>query len=253
MARRSVPATRGDIPYLPKTRIEHEAAALLRGYGAARQPVTAPPVPIDEIVEFHLGLVIAMKNMRELFPFADVHGALWMKERIVGVDVTLDPDVYPPKRGRYHYTLGHEAGHWWLHKAFYLEDPNQGALFGPGLGKPAYVCRSSEAKKPVEWQADYFSACLLMPRDLVLEAWNAARGALDPVVLDELHPKQQQILAHELVRRGGMVMNQEQIDAALLEHVSRPLAERFEVSAQAMRIRLEELGLLLRERPNTLF
>lgn len=37
-----------------------------------------PPVPIDEIVEFHLGLAIEFSDMRELFTFADLHGALWM-------------------------------------------------------------------------------------------------------------------------------------------------------------------------------
>lgn len=252
MARRTA-AARDDIPYLPKSRIEHEAAALLREYGDAHQPIVAPPVPIDEIVELQLQLVIEFKDMRGLFTFADVHGALWMKERIVGVDQGLDPALHPNKTGRYHYTLAHEAGHWRLHKPYYLEDPNQGDLFGPGLGKPAYVCRSSEAKKPVEWQADYFGACLLMPRELVLAEWKAARGELDPVILDNLRANQQQVLANELLRRGGMVINQENTDDALLEHFCRPLAERFAVSPIAMRIRLEELGLLLRKKPNALF
>ena len=40
---------------------------------------------------------------------------------------------------------------------------------------------------------------------------------------------------------------------ATLDRFSKPLAERFQVSAEAMRIRLEKLGLLMRERPNTLF
>ncbi|MFN9131424.1 MAG: hypothetical protein ACK5XO_01945, partial [Phycisphaerales bacterium] len=38
-----------------------------------------------------------------------------------------------------------------------------------------------------------------------------------------------------------------------LDRFSKPLAEKFEVSAEAMRIRLEKLGLLMRQRPNTLF
>lgn len=252
MNRRPGPARDG-VPYLTKQHIERQADALLGEFGGARVAVTAPPVPIDEIVELHLGLAIEFKNMVELFPFADVHGALWMKERIVGVDQGLDPALHPNKTGRYHYTLAHEAGHWRLHKPYYFEDPNQGDLFGPGLGKPAYVCRSSEAKKPVEWQADYFGACLLMPRELVLADWKAARGELDPVILDDLRAKQQHVLANELLRRGGMVMNQGNIDDALLEHFCRPLAERFAVSPIAMRIRLEELGLLLRKKPNTLF
>jgi len=38
-----------------------------------------------------------------------------------------------------------------------------------------------------------------------------------------------------------------------MERFCRPLATQFGVSAEAMRIRLERLGFLLREVPNTLF
>jgi len=30
--------------------------------------------------------------------------------------------------------------------------------------EPTVICRSSQAKERVEWQADFFSFCLLMPR-----------------------------------------------------------------------------------------
>jgi hypothetical protein len=40
---------------------------------------------------------------------------------------------------------------------------------------------------------------------------------------------------------------------AVLDMFVRPLAETFEVSAEAMRIRLEEVGLLLRQRAQMLF
>jgi len=39
----------------------------------------------------------------------------------------------------------------------------------------------------------------------------------------------------------------------VLEHLARPLAERFQVSAEAMRIRLENMRLLLRKKETTLF
>jgi hypothetical protein len=39
------------------------------------------------------------------------------------------------------------------------------------------------------------------------------------------------------------------VDEALFEEVAKPLARRFGVSPAAMRIRLETLGLLLREPP----
>jgi hypothetical protein len=39
------------------------------------------------------------------------------------------------------------------------------------------------------------------------------------------------------------------VDDALFEEVAKPIARRFGVSAPAMRIRLEKLGLLLRQTP----
>jgi hypothetical protein len=39
----------------------------------------------------------------------------------------------------------------------------------------------------------------------------------------------------------------------VLEHCSRPLADRFQVSPEAMRIRLEGIGLLARQKEPSLF
>jgi hypothetical protein len=222
------------VPFLPEKRIEREATLLLAEYGQAYGDVTAPPVPIDEIIELHLGLTFEFKDMQELFGHADVHGALWLKERLVGVDKSLDPKVHPKRTGRYYFTLAHEAGHWRLQRVHYLEDPNQGALFTGGLGKPAYVCRSGD-KRPVEWQANRFAAYLLMPRDMVLAEWGGWRGGLDTAYLNDM-------------KRGV-----DETAEAAMERFCRPLADRFQVSGEAMRIRLEDLGLLGRERSSMLF
>lgn len=238
---RRIARPRTDVPYLTKKQIEAEAALLLAEYGQDHGEVTAPPVPIDEIIELHLRLTFELRDMRQLFKMADVHGALWINEKTVRVDKSLDPEVHPGKRGRYRFTLAHEGGHWRLHRKHYVEDPNQGALFAGNLGKPAYICRSSEAKKPVEWQADYFAANLLMPREMVRAAWQDWRGGLVPMDLGQLRCD------------DGATPAGESYDDALMERFCRPLAERFEVSAEAMRYRLEELELLVREKGALLF
>jgi len=51
----------------------------------------------------------------------------------------------------------------------------------------------------------------------------------------------------------GFKLGDHAIDDMLLEHCSRPLADKFQVSAEAMRIRLEDLGLLLRKKEASLF
>jgi hypothetical protein len=133
----------------------------------------------------HLGLTFELKDMRQLFSFADVHGALWMDEALVGVDQSLDPKVFPAKLGRFRFTLAHEAAHWGLHKKYYQKDPAQGALFGES-GKATYICRSSQARKPVEWQADFFAANLLMPRRMMVSEWEGWRGEPKPVALPDI-------------------------------------------------------------------
>lgn len=235
---RSIAVARTDVPYLPKQHIEREAELVLAEYAVTHGAITAPPVPIDEIIELHLKLVVEFQNMRELFPYGDVHGALWMREQRVGVDASLDPALNPRKRGRYHFTLAHEAGHWRLHRKYYLEDVAQGRLFGDDLTKPAYVCRSSD-KRPVEWQADQFAANLLMPRKLVYAAWDAWRGNSNAVALTDLRSRS----------AGASSMTDEEV----LGDFCRPLAEQFQASPEAMRIRLAELELLVSSITGTLF
>lgn len=235
---RRIATARNDVPFLPKPHIEHEAEALLEECTETIGAITAPPVPIDDIVEIHLRLAVEYKNMRELFAMADVHGAIWMNDRIVGVDMSLDPHVNPKKRGRYHFTIAHEAGHWRLHRQYYLEDIAQGLLFGDALKKPGYVCRSSD-KRPVEWQADQFAANVLMPRKFVVAAWQAWRGNLEVVALIDLR--------RDARAETGLS------DEKLMERFCRPLAGQFQVSPEAMRIRLADMGLLVREREASLF
>ncbi|NLE59239.1 MAG: ImmA/IrrE family metallo-endopeptidase [Planctomycetes bacterium] len=241
---------RKDVPYPTKKQIEKEAALLLDEYDERHGRIVGPPIPIDEIVELHLGLTLEVKDMRRLFRFGDVHGALWMEQRVVGIDRSLDPAVHPNKRGRYHFTLAHEAGHWRLHRRYYVANPYRGELFTDNTPLPAHVCRSSEVKKPVEWQADFFAAAILMPRPMVRTAWESWCKTTSPMSLDQLRARTGERVIADMVASG---MDEEAVAANLMEGFCRPLAGIFQVSAQAMRIRLEEIGLLTREEVRMLF
>lgn len=250
MARRSA-APRSEVPFLHEKQIEREADLLLAEYAEIIEPILEPPVPIEELIGTVLQLRHQFLDMRSLFPFADVHGAIWFKDALIGVDSLLNPDSYPRRRGRYHFTLAHEVGHWRLHRQHYIKNPAERLLFDDGSPKPDVVCRSSERKKPVEWQADTFAASVLMPRKLVYTAWAEFRDGDDrPVELRELHAARS---GSPLFYRGQPAATEEERDNAVKEDFCRPLAERFEVSREAMRIRLEEFELIVRERPATLF
>ena len=103
---------------------------------------------------------------------ADILGAIFFDERRIVIDESLDPEENPSKEGRYRFTLAHEGGgHWRLHRHLFAKDPAQVSLFNEPA-PPSVVCRSSQAKEPVEWQADFYASCLLMPRKLVMAAWD---------------------------------------------------------------------------------
>jgi Zn-dependent peptidase ImmA (M78 family) len=237
---------------LPKLHIEDEASLLLAEFGGKHCMVTAPPIPIDDIIEVYLRLTVEFKDMQRLFGVGDVHGALWVNRQLVGVDISLDPEQYPAKRGRYHFTLAHETGHWRLHRRHYQRPKDQPLLKLAGIVQPEYVCRSTDRNR-IELQANEFAACLLMPREMVKRAWHEWRGTMDPIYLQDLADKRRAILTAEVFRRGSVKPGDHAVDDMLLEHCSRPLAEQFQVSAEAMRIRLEDLWLLLRKKEASLF
>lgn len=253
MARRSV-ALRSEVPYLHEKQIEREADVLLQEFSLKFYAVTVPPVPVDDITELHLQLALEYKDMKALFPFADVHGAIWFEQGKIGIDMALDPDVNPSRRGRYHFTLAHEVGHWQLHRQHYIKNPAERMLFEDGSPKPDVVCRSSERKKPIEWQADAFAANLLMPRKMMHTAWFELRGDDKPVVMSDLRELYNINLAGEpLYCRGRIAESREDRDVAYKEVFCKPLADAFQVSPEAMRIRIEELKLLVEKRIPKLF
>jgi Zn-dependent peptidase ImmA (M78 family) len=177
-----------------------------------------------------------------------VHGALWMEAAEVGVDHSLDPDANPRMEGRYHFTLAHEIGHWQLHRRRRLRKPDPLLPFAPGeLAAPTYVCRS-KTRSRAELQANYFASSLLMPEAMIRGTWENLYGD-QPMTLEALRQQEQAILRSELFLRSWVPTDDEEYIRWLMESVARPLAAKFRVSLQAMQIRLEELGLLIKNAP----
>jgi Zn-dependent peptidase ImmA (M78 family) len=243
------------VPYLPEAAIERDAMALLTEYARARGVPIVPPIPIEDIVEKHLKLCIEFDDTHKLFGIprapeggADILGAIFFDEGRIVVDESLDPEETPEKEGRYRFTLGHEGGgHWRLHRWIFAKRPGQGALFG-GPEAPSFVCRSSDAKRPEEWQADFYASCLLMPKDLVIEAWQARFGNANARILRRKNRISLPADRDNEIAAAFRTFDQQRDDEAMNEFV-RPFAKKFLVSMVAMRIRLERLGLLHREVP----
>jgi Zn-dependent peptidase ImmA (M78 family) len=88
----------------------------------------------------------------------------------------------------------------------------------------------------MEWQADSFAGFLLMPKEMVLKAWEARNGSLDPYIAKEE--------ITDLSAKWGLAE-----DERPTVDIARQLARDFRVSGQAMQIRLIGLGLVKTEDP----
>ena len=209
----------------------------------------------DDIIEKHLKLGIEFDDTHRLFGVPrsgigfvpDILGAIFLKQKRIVIDESLDPDANPTKEGRYRYTVAHEVGHWRLHRALFGKDPAQTSLLEADT--PSVICRTSQAKARIELQADLYASCVLMPRKLVFAAWDEAFPDRKQRVLKPSEP-----IDHPFVetvrfesRIPGTAFTKK--DDQALENFAKPFAEKFLVSPIAMRIRLERLGLLHRATP----
>ena len=244
------------VPYLAEEAIERDSVSLIEEFEHVRGVTIEPPIPIEDILEKYLKLRIEFDDLhaRHNVPRpengqTDILGAIYGDGSIF-IDESLDPVENPVREGRYRFTLAHEGGgHWRLHQHLIKEDTSQASLFGND-GAPKFICRSSQAKERVEWQADFYASCLLMPRKMVFAVWDEFFPDRKQRVLQPRTPIEHSFV--EIPKYGfqlsGQMLECETDDEAL-ERFCRPLAERFLVSPIAMRIRLEKLGLLHRSIP----
>lgn len=242
-----------DVPYLADDVIERDAEALLSEFAHARGLAVEPPIPIEDIVEKHLKLGIEFNDTHHLFDVPrsglgtapDILGAIFFDDQQIVIDESLDPEENPSIEGRFRFTVAHEGGgHWRLHRHLFAKDKAQATMFDDPA-EPSFVCRSSDAKERVEWQADFYASCLLMPRALLYPIWISRFGSLKPLISGTMKIDP---LPGSWPRRIGDVFRDTEYDdfANGWAHYFAPF---FAVSRQAMRIRLEKLGLLLSQPP----
>ncbi|MFO7696229.1 MAG: ImmA/IrrE family metallo-endopeptidase [Anaerolineae bacterium] len=163
------------VAYLPESAIESNSSELLSAFARDRGPVTAPPVPVDDIAEKHLRLTIDLTDLWARWQESDVFGALYADDDAIFIDERLDPVEQPEAEVSYRFALAHELGHWCQHRAYFYADTSQEWLSAESE-QPSIVCHWSDADARIEYQADCFAAWLLMPTPLVHSAWNDRFG-----------------------------------------------------------------------------
>ena len=220
------------VPWLSKETIAQMAAEVLLGYEDRTGKILAPPIPVEDIIERYLDLDLHYVDFYQKYGLDNVFGALFVKNRTVAISASLAQDK---NEGRLIFTCAHEVGHWCLHRR-YVD------VAGRSLQEDSVVlCRTGKTRKlPVEWQADYFAGCLLMPEEMVRGAWSRTFH-LERDILQICNVKK----CYRTYAGPGLQSFDPCIENwHVIADIVRSAGNFTNVSKQSMIIRLQELGLV---------
>lgn len=212
------------VPWVSKEKISEKASEVISDYENLTSQNVKPPIPVENILELSLELCLVFEDLRQILGIEDALGATYVKSRRICIDESLLEDRL---EGRLSFTCAHEVGHWVLHREFVnaagRSSSNCGAIF----------CRVKDAKQPIEWQADYFASCLLMPEKSIRCAWNKTYGP-DSLTLYNV----------KSAYSGPLYFDPCVSNWHLIADTVCDAGNFFNVSKQAMIIRLQDLGLI---------
>jgi len=247
-----------DVRYLSEAEIEHRAAYLLADFNVRRCLRLNAPIPVEALLESHLKLSLDFDDLHARLGVPksrnepEMLGALWADSREVFIDQSLDPVEHPEMEARYRFTVAHEIGHWQLHRE-YLTQSSTG-LFGNTSQGPTVICRASQAKERIEWQADHFAASLLMPRNLLHHFWREEFSRTTPLVFANF--QNSDWAKPPMGWTGSLRLDpplRDCFDARAVSYffyrASARIAPIFNVSIQAAQTRLQNVGLLYVDMP----
>mgnify|MGYP000875870267 CR=1 FL=1 len=154
-------------------------------------------------------------------------GVLHRRRSTISISTKFD---YPTQR----FTAAHEIGHFILH-------PSVGDVV-EHRDRPIFEMQANRPQH--EADADYFAACLLVPRKALIEAFEKRFGTKKPlpftstvayhVGLSDFSTRRDRLMFAKALARTQ----------SFDRHRFQSLAEHFQVSASAMAIRLWECGLV---------
>ena len=151
--------------FYPKAELENIAAKLrLQVEQSRRRRLCADSVA--EGIADYLDLCIVRKSIP-----ADRQGNIAAMIIPVKKIVYINEDISALEGGFGQSTIAHEIGHWILHidrqaVGEYIDREAKGMK----IEVQPFLCRSEQTARGIEWQAQYFAGCLLMPEYKLVEA-----------------------------------------------------------------------------------
>jgi Zn-dependent peptidase ImmA (M78 family) len=196
-------------PFLRPPEIAKSANQFLNQY----YPVRNPPIPIEEIVEFQLGL--------NIFPVRNYKNTTTIESALSNDLKTIYVDEYLMNKGfvnRYRFSLAHEVGHIFLHSEVFKEFPCKSAYDW----KKFIMEVDMDQYQWLETHAYQFAGLILVPPDIL---------ARELKIIQVSYEKDGQAPNSEIVIFEEYVMNR--------------LKEKFQVSSDVINKRLKADGLSL--------
>lgn len=140
------------ITWRPERLYYDDIAGIAERFLEEHHPQGTPPVPIEEIVEFDLGLEILPIDSYGVEAFLS-----WNRAHVY-----VDRQTMLTVPGRYRFSLAHEVGHYVMHRGLFdavrIERPSDVREIQRDLG---------DDYRWVEWQANAFAGLVLIPRNLL--------------------------------------------------------------------------------------
>jgi hypothetical protein len=137
------------------------------------------PVPIEEIADSHFNLLVVDKTPEEMnaAPGAPTlqpgHSLSGLLLGSVG-EIWVNGDEARQWPGRRRFTIGHELGHWVMHRN------GQQALFcRHGSVEPTEKSDEAPAELTIEDEANIFAAAVTMPADLIRRYYEKLKAEPD--------------------------------------------------------------------------
>jgi Zn-dependent peptidase ImmA (M78 family) len=140
---------------------------LAEEYATKFNPERVAPFPYERVLDEHKDLRIYYTALDD----DEISGATLYKDGIFSILInTNKPST------RQHFSLGHELGHYFLHQDILKAE--QALIDGDTYLDGATVLYRQDSTKAqtIEVEANNFAASLLMPADLVRQAWDATHS-----------------------------------------------------------------------------
>ena len=228
------------VPVLSRKQVENLAEQVLQIAGKRLDVKFKPPIDIETLAEHYFGMQIIYRPLVAAYGIRSLHGALLIWDMKIEVDESLS-------FGRTNFTIGHELGHWHLHRQLASStNPDQFALldlnsYNRSDQHVPIICRNNDNSWG-ERQANWFSAALLMPTEAVLDAFKCnyrCHQVFPQSVLEACN-----LNYHSEGNSNSLENIEEYWNVLSIVAQVKKSGGFSNVSDQAMRIRLQTLGLI---------